>query len=459
MVTDQAKILVVDDEISTRQHCHRLLVDAGFAVDVCSSGEDAVTLLQRQSFDLVLISLASSATSCLDVQDAAASLAVPPALVVITERADLDAMTQTLHKGASAYLLRPFHAEQLNVIVRSSLEQRRLSIENAHLQHQVELLKTGQSISVLIDLECLIQQSLNVLMCELSAGSGCSFVLSDSAGICLSGVENLDPGYAEQLLSLLLSDFQLSSGLAQPRSAHSARLQKMLQNPDEMWLLPLRDGDVLKGGLLVCNAKRKPDIVISMTDLLFLCDQIALGFANASRYQNAQQLMYTDDLTGLFNHRYLRLALHQEMMRSKRYGLKFSLMFLDLDRFKEINDQYGHLAGSAALQEVGQLMRGCVRDVDTLSRFGGDEFAAMLVETDTHGARVVAERIRNLVESHVFLDLLGAPCQVTVTIGLATFPDDAETQERLLDLADQAMYAGKELRNSICSVSDIIRPR
>jgi len=169
--------------------------------------------------------------------------------------------------------------------------------------------------------------------------------------------------------------------------------------------------------------------------------------------------MYSDDLTGLYNHRYLQIALNQEMMRSQRYGLKFSVLFMDLDRFKEINDQHGHLAGSAALQEVGRLMRGCVRDVDTLFRFGGDEFAALLVETDRRAARVVAERIRGLIEKHVFLEKDNQPSQVTVSIGIATFPDDATNQERLLGLADQAMYVCKESRNSICSAGDITDTR
>ncbi|MFN2411402.1 MAG: GGDEF domain-containing protein, partial [Halomonas sp.] len=100
-----------------------------------------------------------------------------------------------------------------------------------------------------------------------------------------------------------------------------------------------------------------------------------------------------------------------------------------------------------------------VRDVDTLFRFGGDEFAGLLVETDRHAARVVAERIRALIEKHIFLKKDNQPSQVTVSIGIATFPDDATNPERLLGLADQAMYAGKESRNSICSAVDLADTR
>jgi two-component system cell cycle response regulator len=186
-----------------------------------------------------------------------------------------------------------------------------------------------------------------------------------------------------------------------------------------------------------------------------LTEQIVIGFGNACRYQSAQDLMHTDDLTGLYNHRYLQISMDHEVRRSQRYGLQFSLLFLDLDHFKEINDNHGHLSGSAALQEVGMLLRGCVREVDTLFRFGGDEFAAILVDADAHTVRVIAERVRKAIDEHVFLEDQQTPWHLTATVGYATFPADASDQEKLLDLADQAMYVGKQVRNVIRSVSDI----
>ncbi len=192
-----------------------------------------------------------------------------------------------------------------------------------------------------------------------------------------------------------------------------------------------------------------------LPDLRYLSDQITLGFENSCRFQDAQELMYTDDLTGLYNHRYLQVAIEQEIRRSQRYGLQFSMLFLDLDHFKEINDQHGHLSGSAALQEVGVLLRQCVRDVDSLFRFGGDEFAAMLVETDGRSARIVADRIRRIIDEHVFLADRGTPSSLTATAGFATFPSDAVEKDALLDLADRAMYVGKATRNVVRGVEDL----
>lgn len=451
----QAKILVVDDELFFRHLYRDLLEDAGYSVVVCTNGDEAVRLLQSEPFDLVLSDMVMPGRSGIDVLRFAKGLPSPPDVVMVTGYASLDTAIESLKNGARDYLVKPFNPEELKHLIATCLEQRRLLAENAHLKRQITLFQAGQTLASLIDLECLVPQSLEALMRELGSDSGFSFTLTDDKVPYLTGLKKIHPDHAEQLIDLLLPEFYQAGSVVQPSSQCAERLHGLNKIREQIWMLPLRDGDVLKGGILISDATCQ-DADFSLADLRYLCDQIALGFANASRYRNAQQLMYSDDLTGLYNHRYLQIALNQEMMRSQRYGLKFSLLFMDLDRFKEINDQHGHLAGSAALQEVGRLMRGCVRDVDTLFRFGGDEFAALLVETDRRAARVVAERIRGLIEKHVFLEKDNTPSQVTVSIGISTFPDDAANQEKLLDLADQAMYAGKESRNSICSASDIV---
>jgi len=454
MMVEQAKILVVDDELFFRHLYRDLLEDAGYTVVICANGDEAVRLLEAEPFDLVLSDVVMPGRSGIDVLRFAKGLASPPEVVMVTGYASLDTAIESLKNGARDYLVKPFNPEELKHLIATCLEQRRLLAENAQLKLQINLFQTGQTLSSLIDLECLIPQSLEALMRQLGSESGFSFTLADDQATYLTGLKKIHAGHAEQLIELLLPEFFEAAGVVQPTAQSVEGLRNLDKIPEQIWMLPLRDGDLLKGGILISEAVCH-DADFSPADLRYLCDQIALGFANASRYRNAQQLMYSDDLTGLYNHRYLQIALNQEIMRSQRYGLKFSVLFMDLDRFKEINDQYGHLAGSAALQEVGRLMRGCVRDVDTLFRFGGDEFAALLVETDRRAARVVAERIRGLIEKHVFLKKDNQPSQVTVSIGIATFPGDTTNQERLLGLADQAMYAGKQSRNSICSAGDI----
>jgi diguanylate cyclase (GGDEF)-like protein len=455
MISVQSNILVVDDELFFRKLYRDLLLEEGYRVDICDNGDDAIVLMQQRQIDLVLTDMVMPGKNGLEVLNAARALPNPPDVILVTGHASLESAIDALKNGARDYLIKPFNPEELKHLVRTCLDQRRLLTENDHLRRQIQLFQAGQSLSSLIDLERLVSRALDILLRELGATSGCTFTIKDGAAFSLTELKNLHADFAEQLVDILLSELDVSTGLCQPEGSDVTKLAKLQQRWGQIWMLPLREGDVLKGGIIVCDAVDNLTVSVSLADLRYLCDQIALGFENACRYQDAQELMYTDDLTGLYNHRYMQVAMSQEIKRSQRYGLKFSLLFLDLDRFKDINDHYGHLAGSAALQEVGHLLGDCVRDVDTLFRFGGDEFAAMLVETDGSTARLVAERIRKVIEQHAFLKAQGTPSYVTVTTGFSTFPIDATEKESLLDLADRAMYAGKGTRNVICGVDDI----
>lgn len=455
MITVQSSILIVDDELFFRKLYRALLLEEGYLVEVCDNGDDAIVLLQQRPIDLVLTDMVMPGKNGLEVLRVARALPNPPDVILVTGHASLESAIDALKNGARDYLVKPFNPDELKHVVRNCLDQRKLLTENDHLRSQIHLFQTGQSLSSLIDLDRLIPQALDVLLREMGASVGCAFTLKDGLAPSLAVVKNLPAEFAEQLIDALLPQLEDSTGLGQPGGEVAAKLIKLQHRREQVWMLPLRDGDILKGGIIVCDVIDNLAASVPLAGLRYLCDQVVLGFENACRYQDAQELMYTDDLTGLYNHRFLQISLSREIRRSQRYGLKFSLLFLDLDRFKEINDNYGHLAGSAALQEVGRLLADCVRDVDTLFRFGGDEFAAILVETDDSSARVVAERIRKMIEAHAFLKERETPSYVTVTAGFATFPTDATEKEKLLDLADQAMYAGKVTRNVICGVVDI----
>jgi diguanylate cyclase (GGDEF)-like protein len=178
--------------------------------------------------------------------------------------------------------------------------------------------------------------------------------------------------------------------------------------------------------------------------LLTLVEPCAIAIENAILFQRTEQLTITDDLTKLFNSRYLNLYISREIKRCKRHGIPLAVIFLDLDGFKGINDQYGHLAGSGTLAEVGAILGQGVRESDILARYGGDEFVVVLPETPASGALVIAERLRKSIEEHSFLEGQGLSARISASFGIAAYPDHALTPEGLIQKADQAMYRVKE---------------
>jgi diguanylate cyclase (GGDEF)-like protein len=172
-------------------------------------------------------------------------------------------------------------------------------------------------------------------------------------------------------------------------------------------------------------------------------EPVAIAIDNALLFQRSQELSVTDDLTKLYNSRFLNDTLAREVKRARRYGSQVSLIFLDLDGFKTVNDRHGHLVGSRTLIEIGQVVRDAVREIDVVSRYGGDEFTVVLPQTGPDGAKVIAERIRQAIAERVFMEKEGLAVRLTASIGVASFPRPCDSPEELIQAADRAMYKVK----------------
>lgn len=165
---------------------------------------------------------------------------------------------------------------------------------------------------------------------------------------------------------------------------------------------------------------------------------------------------FVDHLTGLFNRSYFDASLRREAMRAQRYGLTFSLVMLDLDNFKLVNDSYGHLVGDEALAVCSEVIRRSVREIDVPCRYGGEEFALILPETSRSGAYIVSERIRFDIES-LFEHRPVRSCKIDLSVsgGVAIFPVDSSSNEGLVSMADRALYRSKqEGKNQITLYAD-----
>jgi len=447
----KATLLAVDDEPFFLHLYQDTLKQGGFNIETATSGKAAIERIQRGGVDIVLTDMVMPEIDGLEVLRVARALANPPEVILLTGHATTESAIQALKNGARDYITKPFNPDELLHLVRTCVEQRRLLNENSLLKSQIQLFQRGQNLAALIDLERLLPQTLNTFLHEFGGGRGLVFLceredrpdikaqasLTDEEALALARTLPTPPATVTTLQRLDDSAFTPQPGW--PANVH------------QLALIPLLAQGIVKGMVVICNPSRAARFPKEPNpeNLQFLAEQCSLGFDNACRFSGARELIYTDDLTGLFNHRYLHMAIEKEIGRSRRYGMKFSLIFIDLDHFKEINDTHGHLCGSKTLAEVAQILRHNVREVDTLFRYGGDEFTAMLVETDAEGARVVAERMRVAIANTPYLTEEGINARLTATFGYATFPDHSEQRMELIDMADQAMFAGKVHRNEV----------
>ncbi len=211
--------------------------------------------------------------------------------------------------------------------------------------------------------------------------------------------------------------------------------------------VPLLAKDKCLGVIELINRPRTKEF--TEEDLLLLtalAGYSAIAIENANYFEKIHELTITDDLTHLYNSRHLHARLDDEVERARRFKYPLSMIFIDLDYFKTVNDEYGHLCGSKVLMEVAHILKNNIRAVDMAFRYGGDEFIILMPETDKKSARIVARKLRKAIKDHVFLREEGLDHKLTASFGVAAYPKDAGDKTTLLHMADNAMYKIKNKR-------------
>jgi diguanylate cyclase (GGDEF)-like protein len=205
-------------------------------------------------------------------------------------------------------------------------------------------------------------------------------------------------------------------------------------------------------GVLVLDSARPGSFSVSdIQSLESVADICATAIQNAHYVERVKRLAYLDGLTGIFNRRYFELRIEEELERARRFNSGMAVIMVDIDQFKRLNDEFGHLLGDEVLRQVSSIFSQQLRKIDVVCRYGGEEFAVLLSQTSQQHAMGVAEKLRRMVNSWQFP---GVPRPVTISAGVATCPDHGSTREQLVKAADAGLYAAKQAgRNCVKEAS------
>jgi diguanylate cyclase (GGDEF)-like protein len=234
--------------------------------------------------------------------------------------------------------------------------------------------------------------------------------------------------------------------------------------PETAWIrsyagAPIRAHGQVIGFLGVDSADPNSFTILHAEGLKAFADQAAIALENARHVKRIHELTIKDDCTSLYNARHMGFILDTEIYRSQRYNYEFSLVFIDLDHFKQVNDTHGHLIGSRLLAEIGESLKTRCRLIDFAFRYGGDEFVILLPQTSKDNALNVARRLHKLIRETPWLESEGLNIKVTSSLGVAAYPVDSRSKEGLLHLADEAMYLVKNTeRDSVAAANIGILP-
>jgi diguanylate cyclase (GGDEF)-like protein len=454
-----SRVVVVDDDRLTREYVRDAL-EPSFRVICCDSGEAAVAHLKHEPADLVISDLSMPGMSGLELLEWVRRNHPGTDFVLLTAHASVESAVRALRRGASDYLTKPVRPDELAGKIERLVAARRLVQENERLRTSVETLESCQTLLRCLDSGEVYSLALDLMLGASSRSRGVAVFqrpdIPHADGVAFRGFEEAE---ARGLRELLVGEKPIDSTWEQIEILDEGPLH------DRMEAAGIASGPVLAIPLVGRDSPAGVAWILEDgrpfgEDEIDLCSVIAqhagLALDNAERYSDAKERAFIDDVTEVYNARYLLQATEREIQRAERHGNDLCVLFLDLDHFKQVNDRHGHLVGSQTLRNLSEVLLQCIRQVDTLARYGGDEFTILLEDTGLDTGMQIAERIRRTVAETVFEGGRDTPIRVTISIGVAAYPLHRRDRDGLLDVADKAMYRAKSLgRNRVCSAAEL----
>lgn len=459
---DEVRVLVVGEDQRDWELARAALAD-DVALERTRNAESALVRMRESHYDIVISDLTLPQLSGLDLLERVSREHPKTDFIIAAENDARERVMAAFRLGVAGLVDKPFEAAEITHVVRRVIEQRALSAKSRRLEGMMETLSTCSSLIPCVEVPQVYARSLDLLIASLGCTRGIALYhrgpVGPSEGIVIRGFPD---EFSNRLRVALIDEKRI------PMKTSAGSIELLEDSPVRELIRELgyeSQGPILMApvtsmgeawGILWILTEDVEIDELAIERAETVVDHAVLALENAEKYIHAKERAFIDDCTGLYNARYLYTSAENEISRSERYGSELTFVFLDLDRFKLVNDNYGHLVGSRTLRKVGEVLLSCVRQVDMVARYGGDEFTILLADTSHEGGMQVSERIREMIEETEFETDTDVSMRLTVSIGVASYPEHGEARDELLDAADKAMYHAKLMgRNKVSSIAEV----
>ncbi len=455
------KILLIDKDRPLIHSFHKILKRKEFSLVKARGLKESIRYLKKNKIDLIVVNKVFS-TSSVDFKKFKDSANAIPKLVIIHNHR-LKGLSLWLRDRSVTPVYEPTSSMEFKYWVKRLLRDKAIIREKQELRATLKAKK--KELGFFEDITRVLTSTLKLNKILTSIMKKTQTMIGAEAWSILFVDEEKEELFIEKIpgrksKETRSSRIKIGEGIAgwvakegvqviAPDVSKDTRFNKKIDGipylkTNSLMCIPVKIKNKVIGVLEIINkVTGEPFTKADLALLLKLVKHAAMAIERASLYQKMEELTITDDLTNLFNLRYLNRAIETEIDRSNRYGPPLTLIFMDIDSFKTVNDQHGHLVGSKLLVEIAQLLLNSLRTLDIVARYGGDEFVIVLPQTPSEAGFKVAERLRKAVERHVFLKHEGYSIKLTASLGVASYPENAKGKEDLFQIADEAMYRGK----------------
>jgi len=327
-------------------------------------------------------------------------------------------------------------------------------------QAQLEMIyENTRILAALLDNDGVIREVMRI-MCATLQYQTCAVILKDKWGHFYYRARSVEGRQNFHLKAIEAQTIELVRKVAvmgEPVRLRDIRertdTQTLIPNAQAVMIVPMISHNQTHGLLVAESSQADYYSERDVQMLTIVARSAALAIENSELHKRMEELTTIDELTETYNYRYFVQKLQEEKKRALRYDVPVSIIMVDIDWFKKLNDTYGHEIGNIVLRDLSRIVKKCIRDVDIFARYGGEEFVIILPQTPQGEASQIGERIREQVEKNVIDAGPVGKLKITVSVGVSSFPENGRSQEELVSVADQALYRAKGSgKNLVCTI-------